>query len=74
MENTNDINAKDYYGNTALHHAVNKGDFDLVETLVEKGADFNVQNEEGDTPLQIAIHEECYEIAELLKKIKLNEL
>lgn len=65
-----ELNAQDYHGNTALHHAVDKGDFDLVETLVEKGADFNVQNEEGDTTLHLAFllteENEKVEIAEFL--------
>ena len=62
MKNPN-INAKDYYGNTALHHAVENNDFDIVETLVKgvlnvnltkEAADVNVQNEFGHTPLYIA--------------------
>ena len=80
MENKNNINAKDYYGNTALHHAVDKGDFDLVKTLVKEGADFNVQIEEGETPLHLAFlltddeENEKVEIAEFLinKGVDLN--
>jgi len=51
MKNKNNINAQDYQGNTALHHAVDKGDFDLfdlVETLVIKEEDVNVQDKKGE--------------------------
>ncbi|KAK4301591.1 hypothetical protein Pmani_026369 [Petrolisthes manimaculis] len=52
--NVNHINSK---GNTALHVAVSvKGDFDkTVSKLVSMGADLNIQNKLGNTPLMEAI-------------------
>ena len=40
--------------NTALHIAVQRQDFEFVKLLVSKGADVNLQNKEGHTPLHIA--------------------
>ena len=41
---------------SVLMYAAEKGDFDLVGTLVEKGADVNRGNEKGVTPLMCAIN------------------
>lgn len=48
-----DIDAKDEDGNTALHIMVGH-DSNLVETLLDKGADVNTKNYEGETPLHTA--------------------
>lgn len=49
------INCTDYLGNTILHYAVQFGTIRHVKTLVEKGADFNITNAYGKTPLDNAI-------------------
>eukprot|EP00058_Branchiostoma_floridae_P003217 XP_002588705.1 hypothetical protein BRAFLDRAFT_131217 [Branchiostoma floridae] len=49
------INAKTYdVEETPLHVAAQNGLFDLVDLLLEKGADPNATNNEGDTPLALA--------------------
>ncbi|KAK3869071.1 hypothetical protein Pcinc_025597 [Petrolisthes cinctipes] len=51
------VNYNNSKGNTALHMAVSvKGDFDkTVSMLVSMGADLNIQNKLGNTPLMEAI-------------------
>jgi ankyrin repeat protein len=50
-----DVNAADDYGYTALHGAALRGSPEIVKFLVDKGADFDVKTkEEGWTPLRIA--------------------
>jgi ankyrin repeat protein len=61
------INAKDNHGNTALHLAVICDCLGVLETLVELGADINLQNTlYGDTPLHIALHKDNREIIRAL--------
>ena len=49
------MNAQDMYGNTALHYACDKGRKNVVEFLLENGADSNVADHRGNTP----IHNAC---------------
>ncbi len=59
-----DINEiKDMYGNTLLHVAASMGDVELVELLLENGANPNAKNEYGETPLHRATN------AEVAKKL-----
>jgi ankyrin repeat protein len=46
-----DIDAVDQDGNSVLHHVVDKAFNTVVEFLVEKGANVNVRNNRGLTPL-----------------------
>jgi ankyrin repeat protein len=56
LDNT-DINSVDEKGNTLLHLAARDGNFKRVVDLIEKGASVNCQNNFGQTPLLLAIHE-----------------
>lgn len=49
-----DVNAADTSGNTALHGAVNNGYNAVIQFLFEKGANLNVKDKEGWTPLNVA--------------------
>ena len=56
LEYGSDINqtyAK-FHGQAPLHAAVARGHDDLVEFLLDHGANANVQNEDGNTPLHLA--------------------
>ena len=49
-----DINLRDAQGNTVLHGAVRKDFASAVEFLAKNGANLDVQNNAGDTPLMLA--------------------
>ncbi len=64
-----DINAADENGNTVLHIAAMVNDADLVSFFIIKGADPELKNFEGDTPLHVAIKNYSYEAAKTLASI-----
>ncbi|MCC7124414.1 MAG: ankyrin repeat domain-containing protein [Acidobacteria bacterium] len=49
-----DVNAADHEGNTALHHAAARGDVEMINYLVSKGADVKRVNREGQTTADMA--------------------
>ena len=49
-----DVNARDHEGNTALHHAAARGDVEMIQYLVSKGADVMAVNREGKTTADMA--------------------
>ena len=50
-----DINARNYAGDTALHHASAKGFTAVIQFLVDKGGRLDLTNKRGQTPLSIAV-------------------
>ncbi|MBL8961816.1 MAG: ankyrin repeat domain-containing protein, partial [Gemmatimonadetes bacterium] len=44
-----DVNARDYSGYTALHHAASRGDNEMIKYLVSKGADVTAVSRSGQT-------------------------
>ncbi|MDF2966039.1 MAG: serine/threonine-protein phosphatase 6 regulatory ankyrin repeat subunit A-like [Rickettsiaceae bacterium] len=65
LEITN-INAQDEFGKTALFYAVQAGNKDLAEQLIQKGADVNHQSLLGYTPLHIAVRLHKNDMVQLL--------
>ena len=49
-----DVNATDHDGNTALHNAAARGDVEMIEYLVAKGANVKAVNREGKTTADMA--------------------
>ena len=49
-----DVNATDADGNTALHHAAARGDNEMIQYLVSKGADVTEVNRSGQTTVDMA--------------------
>jgi ankyrin repeat protein len=49
-----DVNAADHEGNTALHNAAARGDVEMIQYLVSKGADVKAINREGRTTADMA--------------------
>lgn len=60
------VNQKNEMGQTPLHLAAEKGQKEIVEMLLEKGADVNATDKEGRTPLHDAVFYRHYEIAKIL--------
>lgn len=65
-KNLSIINHQDQHGCTALHHAVCKGNFKIVEALLSHGADAHVISNRGETMLMRPIHNNHYQIVTLL--------
>lgn len=55
IDNGVDINEKNNEGNNPILLSVEKNDLEIVELLVNKSADVNVQNATEETPLSLAI-------------------
>jgi ankyrin repeat protein len=53
-------------GITALHDAIRKNYFSLMEKLIDSGAELNAQDTNGDTPAHYAV---LYESSEMLKTL-----
>ncbi|HRB11714.1 MAG TPA: ankyrin repeat domain-containing protein, partial [Vicinamibacteria bacterium] len=49
-----DVNAADHEGNTALHHAAARGDNEMIQYLVSKGANVMAVSREGKTTVDMA--------------------
>jgi ankyrin repeat protein len=50
-----DVNAQDDHGNTALHGAAARGADQIIQFLVDHGANLNVKNKQDRTPLEVAM-------------------
>ena len=48
------VNRRSLSGDTALHRAANRGHLDCVKLLVEHGANVQIENTRGQTPLSLA--------------------
>lgn len=66
VQNNAHLSATDPGGNTALHWAVMHGRYGSVESLVGLGANVNLQNRRGETPLMIAAREGDRDIVDLI--------
>ncbi|MCD6046830.1 MAG: ankX [Gammaproteobacteria bacterium] len=55
-ELNNAVNFKDHNGQTALHFAAKAGRLECVKALIDIGADINVQDSLGNTPLHCAVY------------------
>lgn len=62
------VDAVDYKGNTALHYACQRKSSHLVPLLLERNCDTKIQNNDGETPLDIATRLKFKKIADMLKK------
>jgi len=49
-----DVNVQDADGNTALHNAAARGDNEMIQYLVSKGADVKAVNRQGQTTVDMA--------------------
>lgn len=51
------INGIDSNKMTPLHWAINIGNRDIINLLIDKGADINAQDKNGDTPLHVVAYD-----------------
>ena len=61
-----DVNAKDNYNETPLHHAALKGSPECVRLLLTAGATVDAKNNDNKTPLHWAAHKGSPECVQLL--------
>jgi ankyrin repeat protein len=62
-----DVNSRDVFGdNAGLHWAASLGLAEMARLLIDSGADVNIRNEEGDTPLHWAAGEGQKELVVIL--------
>lgn len=50
-----DVNEKDYNGLTAIYYATQNGEYEMTKLLINNGADYEVRDPFGNTPLSNAI-------------------
>lgn len=67
-----DINAQDVDGNSALHVAAEMDDAEMVNFLVVKGADRELVNRRGDTPLLSAVRKNSERAGAALTLLRAN--
>ena len=60
------LNHQNNYGNTALHLAVQNNNTEIVKSLIDKGADINLQDKKDNTALHLAVQNNNKEIVESL--------
>ncbi|XP_044035899.1 ankyrin repeat domain-containing protein 22 isoform X2 [Siniperca chuatsi] len=64
------IDAVDYKGNTALHYVCQRESHRLVPLLLERNADTDIQNNDKETPLDIATRLKFKKIVNILRKTR----
>jgi hypothetical protein len=57
-----------YKGNTPLHEAAWVGNKEIIEMLIERGADVDTLNDEGNTPLHESAYNGYKKIAQVLMR------
>ena len=67
--NKKEINKRYEYGRTLLHKAILSRNKKEIKRLVSKGIDYNIRDNSGLTPFQIAVIEEDKEIINFLKNL-----
>lgn len=51
LRGQSDLNSRDDFGRTALHYACSVGFDQGIQLLVQHGANYNIANNAGETPL-----------------------
>ena len=67
------LDLQDDFGDTALHAAARAGLTDTAKLLVKLGAEKNLQNEDGRSPLDLAVANAHKDTAEELKEMGCRE-
>lgn len=67
------VNAKGKWGFAALHGVAGEDQLEMLKFLISKGADVNIQNDEGISPLHLAAYPKVVQIL-VQNKADLNKL
>lgn len=51
LKGQSDLNSRDSFGRTALHYACSVGFVEGIRLLIQNGANYNIANNAGETPL-----------------------
>ena len=71
IENINRYKKQTFFkGNSLVHYAVLNNNLKSIKELLKLKLNFNLQNDNGDTPLHIAIRYEYSNIINILLNIK----
>ena len=62
-----DVDATNVHGRTALHYAAWRGDAEAVRSLLAAGAAPTLADTDGATPVQAAVTDKHYGLADLLR-------
>lgn len=57
-----DLNKRDKQGRTLLHYAACRGQYEIVELLLEQGAKAHLKDKNGNTPLHWCGHAEVIDL------------
>src|SRR5262249_114497 len=68
------VNAIDEAGETALMHAVDRGEIEVVDALLQAGADPIVRDRKGETALMHALAKPVADAARLLVRAKVGDI
>jgi len=66
------LNEKDAFGLTYLHHAINRSQTDIANYLILRGADVHTLDEYGNTTFMLALSKGDFTLAEQLYKLGVN--
>ena len=68
QQSGSDLDKKNHRGQTSILLAAEKGHLSVVQLLLGKGADPNISDEDGTTPLSIALEHKHSLVAETLRE------
>ena len=61
-----DVNVRDDFNNTAIHHAVMRGNIEATRLLINYGADLTAHDFNGKTPIEMARDSNNTDLVKLL--------
>lgn len=64
-----DLNEVDFFGRTALHYTVQEGLSAWLKRMIDRGANVNIQDDDGLSPVMLAIVHNCMESVRCLVEL-----